>query len=149
MTDPWEAPAQALIPKLALQLREKVHAPQWASFVRTGMHTERAPTQEDWFYVRCASVMRKLHRMGPVGVSRLASEYGGRRDRGSAPYHAVKGSRSVLTEVFHELEKAGLVTKRNSKGRMLSPEGQKLLQKATQEVMTELAKKEPLLKKYL
>jgi small subunit ribosomal protein S19e len=92
--------------------------------------------------------MLKLHKMGPVGVSRLSAEYGGKHDRGSAPGKSVKGSRSILTEVFHELEKAGLVAKRSPKGRILTPAGQKMLQKASQEVLAELVKKDPLLKKY-
>ncbi len=144
-----EAPSQELIQKLAVALHERVKPPTWANFVRTGVHTERAPAQDDWWYVRCASVMRKLHKMGPVGVSRLAAEYGGKKDRGSAPYKAAKGSRSIISEVFHDLEKAGLVAKRAPKGRMLSPEGQKMLAKATREVLEDLARKDPALKKYL
>jgi small subunit ribosomal protein S19e len=93
--------------------------------------------------------MRKLHRLGPVGVSRLAAEYGGKKDNGSAPYHAVKGSRSVIQEVLHELEKAGFVTKRASKGRILSAKGQSLVQKAAKEAMVALAGRNPALKKYL
>jgi small subunit ribosomal protein S19e len=149
MTDAWEVPAQDLIPKVAEQLKGKIGHPVWMPYVRTGVHTERAPAQADWWYLRCASVMRKLHHLGPIGVSRLAAEYGGKKDNGSAPYHAAKGSRSVIQEALHELEKAGLVTKRSSKGRVLSPKGQSLLQKAAKDVMSSLVARNPALQKYL
>lgn len=149
MTDPWEAPAQELIKRLAANLHDKVKPPAWANFVRTGGHTERAPASPDWWFIRSASVMRKLYGMGPIGVSRMAAEYGGKKDRGAAPYKAVKGSRSIISEIFHDLEKAGLVLNRASKGRVLSPEGLKLLTKAARDVMEELAAKQPSLKKYL
>lgn len=149
MTDPWEVPAERLISKLAQQLQGKIAEPSWSKLVRTGTHTERAPVQVDWWYVRSASVMRKLYRLGPVGVSRLAAEYGGRKDNGSAPYHAVKGSRSIVQEVFHELEKAGLVSTNKSKGRILSPKGQSMIQKVAKETLTDMAQKDPSLKKYL
>jgi small subunit ribosomal protein S19e len=151
MTDPVEVPPSVFLPKLAEELRkiEAVKPPSWASFARTGVHTERAPTQTDWWYLRSASVLRKLYTKGPTGVSRLAAEYGGRSDRGSAPYHAVKGSRSVAQEIVKQLEKAGLVAPLKLRGRRISPKGQSLLQKVTRETFQTLLDKDPSLKKYL
>jgi small subunit ribosomal protein S19e len=151
MTHPKEVPASHLLPRLAAELRNQpaIKPPSWAAFARTGVHTERAPTQPDWWYLRTASVLRKLHTQGPSGVSNLSGSYGGRRDRGSAPYHARKGSRSVAREIFQQLEKAGLVQQVRLRGRTLSPQGQKLLAKVSTETLKALIEKDPSLKKYL
>ena len=151
MTNPMEVPPGQLLPRLAEELRkiEAIQPPTWAQFARTGTHTERAPLQKDWWYLRSASVLRKLYTKGPQGVSRLSGEYGGRRDRGSAPYHAVKGSRSVTQEIVQQLQKAGLLAPVKLRGRRVSPEGQRLLQRVSQETMKALAEVQPAVKKYL
>jgi len=140
-----------LLPKLATELRNRgvVAPPPWATFVKTGVHKQRAPTQTDWWYLRSASVLRKISVKGSVGIERLSSEYGGKRDRGSAPYHARNGSRAVLREIVHQLEKAGLVQPYKTRGRRVSPEGQKLLDAISRDLLKGLAESRPELAKYL
>lgn len=151
MTHPQEVPPGVLLPRLAEELRKEpaIHAPDWALFVRTGCHTERAPSQRDWWYLRSASVLRKLQVRGPLGVSRMAAEYGGRKDNGSAPYHACSGSRSVAQEILQQLEKAGLVSTVRLRGRALSGKGQSLLARVSQGAFRDLVAQDPALKKYL
>jgi small subunit ribosomal protein S19e len=151
MTHPVDVPASVLLPRVASELktRKSVAPPVWASFARTGVHTQRAPSQPDWWYMRSASVLRKISLQGTSGVARLASEYGGKRDRGSAPYHARTGSRSVLREIVQQLEKSGLLQTQKNRGRRVSPEGQRLLDTASRTVLKELAEKRPELAKYL
>ena len=93
MVTVYDVPAEQLIIKTAQKLKEndKIVPPDWAEFVKTGRHTERAPSQDDWWYTRAASIMRKLYVKGPMGSSKLAAEYGGYADRGSMPNKAVKG----------------------------------------------------------
>jgi small subunit ribosomal protein S19e len=151
MTHPTDVPPSALLPRLATELKNQklVQPPVWASFVKTGVHKQRAPSQADWWYLRSASVLRKIHLHGTSGVARLASDYGGKRDRGSSPYHARSGSRAVLREIVQQLEKAGLVQAYKNRGRRLSAEGQKLLDLTAREVLKGLAEKNPELAKYL
>ncbi len=151
MTHPNDVPPSVLLPRLATELRtrQSVSPPPWASFVKTGVHKQRAPTQLDWWYLRSASVLRKIYLAGDVGVERLSEEYGGKKDRGSAPYHARTGSRSVTREIVHQLEKSGLVQRYKSKGRRVTPEGAKLLDGLSREVLTSLAAARPELAKYL
>jgi small subunit ribosomal protein S19e len=151
MTHPNDVPPSALLPRLAAELRTRqaVGPPPWAMFVKTGVHKERAPTQPDWWYLRSASVLRKIYLQGYVGIERLSSEYGGKRDRGSAPYHARSGSRSILREIVQQLEKSGLVQRYKTKGRRVSPEGAKLLDSVSREVLKSLAATRPELAKYL
>ena len=151
MTHPFDVPASALLPRVATELRTRqlVSPPPWAAFVKTGVSRQQAPTQPDWWYLRSASVLRKIYLKGPTGVQRLSADYGGRRDRGSAPYHARSGSRAILREIVQQLEKSGLVKARKNQGRQVSPQGLKLLDSAARAALTELAQQRPELTKYL
>ncbi len=151
MTHPNDVPPSLLLPQLATELRNRqaVQPPAWATFVKTGVHKQRAPVQTDWWYLRSASVLRKIYLKGHVGVARLSAEYGGKRDRGSAPYHAYTGSRAVLREIVHQLEKAGLVQPYKTRGRRVSPEGEKLLAAVSKGILQKLSGDRPELAKYL
>jgi small subunit ribosomal protein S19e len=151
MTHPNDVPPAVLLPRLATELRSRnaVEPPPWANFVKTGVHKERAPTQTDWWYLRSASVLRKVYLQGNIGIQRLSAEYGGKRDRGSAPYHARSGSRAVTREIVHQLEKSGLLEAYKTKGRRVSSAGAKLLDSVSRDVLKSLAAARPELAKYL
>jgi small subunit ribosomal protein S19e len=151
MAHPSDVPATDLLPRIAAELRtrQSVKPPAWALFAKTGVHKQLAPTQSDWWYLRSASVLRKIYLSGTTGVQRLSSQYGGKKDRGSAPYHARTGSRAVLREIIHQLERAGLVQIQKNRGRRLSPDGQKLLDRLSHEVLGSLTQRRPELGKYL
>lgn len=136
MVTSYDIPAEKLIEKVAAKLREieTIKAPEWAEFAKTGRHTEKAPTQKDWWHTRAASILRKVYMKGPIGTSRLAEEYGGFADRGSRPNKAVKGSRNIARKCVMQLEASGLVAKNKNKGRIVTAKGQKLLDAAAKEV---------------
>ncbi|HPT74724.1 MAG TPA: 30S ribosomal protein S19e [Methanomassiliicoccaceae archaeon] len=140
MVTVYDVPPDKLIAKTAAQLKQMdtIQAPDWAEFVKTGMHTEKAPIQPDWWYIRTASVLRKVFLNGPIGSSRLAAEYGGYADRGCKPNRAVKGSRAIARRCLIQLEKSGLVAKDKKNGRVITPKGQALLDKMSKEVYDEL-----------
>jgi small subunit ribosomal protein S19e len=151
MTHATDVPPAALLPQLATELKTQkmVQPPVWASFVKTGVHKQRAPTQTDWWYLRSDSVLRKIYLHGTTGVARLASDYGGKKDRGSSPYHARSGSRAVLREIVHQLEKSGLIQTYKNRGRRLSPAGMKLIDTTSRDVLKKLSETRPELAKYL
>jgi len=151
MSHPNDVPPAVFLPQLATELRNRqaVAPPPWATFVKTGVHKQRAPVQTDWWYLRSASVLRKIYLKGHVGIARLSAEYGGKRDRGSAPYHTRTGSRAILREIVHQLEKSGLVQPYKTRGRRVSPAGEKLLTTVSRDVLEKLAADRPELAKYL
>ncbi len=152
MATPYSVPPQLLINVLAKYLKEnypQIKPPPWATFVKTGVHKERPPQNPDWWYIRCASILRKLYIYGPVGVSRLRTAYGGRKRRGTRKEHFRKGSGAVVRKALQQLEAAGLVIKIEGKGRVLTPEGKSLLDRLSHRVFRELQKKMPELKKYV
>jgi len=140
-----------LIGRLAQYLKSNVDSvkpPEWGLFVKTGTPTERAPENPDWWYVRCASLLRKVYVKGPIGIEHLRSQYGGRKDRGTRPEHTRKGSGAIVRRALHQLEQAGLVETSKQRGRVASPEGRRLLDMLSAEVKRELEKQSPELKKY-
>src|SRR5438552_1009013 len=90
----------------------------------------------------------RVTRPAPLGTARLAAEFGGRRDDGSAPYHPRKGSRSIAREAMQQLESLGLLSKTEKKGQSISAQGRKLLDSLSHEILLELAKTNPELAKY-
>ena len=149
MTTVYDVPPAPLIERVARYLKEeaKIEPPEWAPFVRTGVHTEKSPTSSDWWFSRSAAVLRKVYILGPIGPSRLSAEFGGRRDDGSAPYHPRKGSRAIVRRCLVQLENLGLISK-SKKGRAVTPQGRKLLDDFSFETLKELAKTNPELTKY-
>lgn len=126
----YEVPAITLINRLAGELKEnfpEVNPPPWAAFIKTGCHRERNPDNPDWWFIRAASILRKLYIRGPLGVSRLATIYGGRQRRGRKPPHFRKAGRNHIRKILQQLEAAGLVTKVDKRGRNLTRKGRSLL----------------------
>jgi small subunit ribosomal protein S19e len=119
-----------LIEKTAVELKKLINQPSWASFVKTGTHKQRPPVRDDWWFVRAAAVLRKVYLTGPVGVSKLRTKYGGKKNLGVRPEKFYKGSGSVIRKVFQELEAAGLVkqdVRGKHKGRIITPKGKSVL----------------------
>jgi small subunit ribosomal protein S19e len=150
MVNVYDVPADQLISRLADRLKNegKIKPPEWADYVKTGVHKEKAPIQDNWWYLRVAAVLRKVYIKGPIGVSRLSSEFGGRVDRGSKPYRARQGGRSIARTALKQLEEQGLVVNEKGKGRRVSPGGSSLIDNVSYEVFKDLAKDNPELGKY-
>lgn len=145
MATVYDVPASDLIAELKEELKkiEEIKPPAWASYVKTGANRERAPTQEDWWYIRSASLLRKLYVHGPVGIPRLRRWYGGRKNRGHKPDAIRGGSGAVIKNILVQLEKAKLVEK-TERGRRISPKGKSLLDK----IAARIIKKYPELERY-
>ena len=146
-----DVPADMLIKRVAKKLKdyEQVKPPTWAYFAKTGIHKERPPEDPNWWYIRAASILRKLYKSSePIGIETFRSIYGGRINRGSAPEHFVKASGGIIRKILQQLEASGLVRKISGKGRVLTPEGRSLLDKTAREIMNELIKHYPELKRY-
>lgn len=151
MTTAYDVPADVLIGKLSGYIKENVKevtAPEWAAHVKTGSHVERVPQVPDWWYVRTASLLRKLYMNGPVGVQRLRKEYGGRKRKGDAPAHHRKAGGSIIRTSLQQLEKAGLVDKVEKSGRVVSKKGRSLLDAMSTQIKKDLDREKPELKAY-
>ncbi len=118
---------------------ENIEPPEWSNFVKTGDHKERPPQQPDWWYLRSASILRRVFEKGPIGVSRLRSLYGGRKKRGSAPEKFKKGSGKIIRKILQQLEEEDLVKTIKGEGRRIAPEGMSLLDNLSNQIKTKEA----------
>lgn len=135
MTTVRDVQANKFINKLKDELKkfEEIKQPQWSKFTKSGSHKERPPEQEDFWYIRAASILRRAYIERTVGVERLRSYYGGRKSMGSRPPHFRKSGGSVIRKILQQLEKAGLIEKAG-KGRKITDKGRKLLDRTAYEV---------------
>ncbi|MEA3189619.1 MAG: small subunit ribosomal protein S19e [Thermoplasmata archaeon] len=150
MTTAFDVPATALITEASKRLQDvkQIEAPEWAPFVKTGIHTEKPPVQDDWWHTRVAAVLRKVYTEGPIGTEKLRAHFGGYRDRGNKPNRAVKGSGSIARTALQQLEEAGLVQTVQAKGRIVTAQGRSLMDNAAHAVRQTIQKDIPALEKY-
>ena len=122
-----------LIERLADDLKDTLTPPVWAGMVKTGHGQERPPQRDDWWYVRGASILRSVDNRGPVGVNKLATKYGTRKNRGNQPETFTKAGRNHIRKILQQLEEAGFVEqgiRGNHKGRIITKKGKKAIAKA-------------------
>ena len=139
----YDVPADALIEALAEKLEGELDEPDWAPYAKSGTGREFPPEQEDFWYVRAASVLRTVAKDGPVGVERLATRYGSAKEGtarfGVAPRHRTAGSRNQLRTMLQDLEEAGYLERPpNDEGRVISAAGQSLIDTTAGEVLEAL-----------
>ena len=150
MAKVYDVPADELISKLAEQLRKdkKIEPPAWSAFVKTGSHAERMPQNKDWWYLRCASLLRKIYLHGPLGVADLKTAYGGRKQIGYNLSHHKDAGGAIIRKALHQLEASGYAVKVQGRGRIISSEGMKKMDRLATEIHKELIKVTPQLQRY-
>jgi small subunit ribosomal protein S19e len=100
--------------------------PKWVDIIKTASYKELAPYDPDWFFVRAASMARKIYlRGGHVGVGAFRKIYGGRKNNGSKPSHYKKASGGVARYILQELEKLKVLEKDPKGGRRLTALGRR------------------------
>ena len=131
MATVYDVPADVLIERLAGKLEEMpdMKMPGWAKFVKTGAHKERLPDQPKWWYIRAASILRRIYIDGPVGVARLRTYYGGRKNRGVRQGRHLDSGGKIIRTILQQLEKVGLVEKDERNGRKVTRAGQSFADK--------------------
>lgn len=131
-----ETEAGRLIEKVSEEMQKigDIKPPEWAAFVKTGVSKERRPQQDNWWYIRSASILRKIALSSPLGVSKLRRIYGGRKSRGHKSEHKYPGSGAVIRKICQQLESAGLVRSDKKNGRRLTPKGNDFLKKVAKSI---------------
>ena len=132
-----DVPADFLINRLVENLKKISHVspPSWSKFVKTGSHKERFPQEKEWWYIRCASLLRKIYLNGHIGLSELRKMYGGTTRTKHSMKHHRDASGSIIRKSLQQLQDAGLVTTDGVKGRVLTGKGSSLLDKLSNEIL--------------
>ena len=92
-------------------------------------------------------MLRKVYINGPIGISDLRSEYGGKKQAGYNIAHHKKAGGAIVRKALQQLEVAGYITKK-SKGRTISDEGMKKVDRMATEIYKNLANSRPELQRY-
>lgn len=141
----YEVPAAILNKEIASELKniDELKPPAWSYFIKTGVFREKAPTNTDWWYVRLASLLRKLYIHKKIGVNRLRVKYGGRQRKGNRREHFKKGAGKIIRYGLQQLEALGFVIKSDdNSGRMLSPKGRSFMDRTANRISKQLKMKE-------
>ncbi|MFX1420074.1 MAG: 40S ribosomal protein S19 [Promethearchaeota archaeon] len=123
---------EKLVESIAIKLKEypEISPPEGSEFWKTAFFKELAPQDtENFWYLRCASILRKVKKFGPIGVNKLRKFYGGRNRKGPGLHHSAKGSGKIIRVALQQLENANLVVKIEKEGRVVSSEGTSLLER--------------------
>ena len=125
----FDVPIDLLLETISndLKTQNTIQAPAFTVYVKSGAHTERAPQHDDWYFVRCASILYRVFKDGPVGTESLRTYYGGRKSRGSKPHRHRKAGGKIIRSALQQLEKAKLISTAKTGGRTITPLGQKYL----------------------
>ena len=134
----YELNAQEYNLKLAEALKKvpEFKEPEWAKFVKSSPSKERPIDDEDFWYKRSASVLRNIYKTGSVGVQRLRTKYGSKKNRGFKPEAFVKGSGKIIRVILQQADAAGLTeiqkpirgVKSKKPGRILTNKGKKFME---------------------
>jgi small subunit ribosomal protein S19e len=148
MPTAYDVSADLLIQRITEELKKEteIKPPEWTEYAKTGVHKENAPVQPDWWYIRAASILRKIYLYGPIGVSRLRIAYGGRYRRGVKPEHFAKGSGAIIRKILQQLEKAEYIQKKGGHGgkgrviigRVITPKGHSFIDKLSAEIKRQI-----------
>ena len=120
--------------KLASALKNvpEFEKPNWVDFVKSSPSKERPIEDEDFWHKRAASVLRQIYKKKIVGVNRLRTRYGSKKNRGMKPERFVKAGGKIIRAILQQSDKAGFTemsrVKGKKAGRILTDKGKKFLE---------------------
>ncbi len=131
-------PTQEYNIKLASALKNipEFEAPEWVQFVKSSPSKERPIEDIDFWHKRAASILRQIYKKRLLGVNRLRTRYGSKKNRGSKPEKFVKAGGKIIRTILQQSDKAGFTEMskivkgvRNKKpGRQLTKKGKDFLE---------------------
>jgi small subunit ribosomal protein S19e len=120
---------------LFLKKSGKLKVPDNFDIVKTSKAKELGPTSIDWFYVRCASILRRMYHNSPIGVGGVKKIYGTRKRNGVLPSHYCRADGAVARRALQALEHIKLIEKHANGGRKLSAQGQRDLDRIASQIV--------------
>ena len=130
----YKIPADKYNQQLASALKQipEFKEPEWAMFVKTGVAKIKPPQEKDFWYKRAASILRQIYIHKIVGVSKLRTRYGSKKNRGMRPEKFRKASGKIIRTILQQAEAAGLLEKQiepgKRAGRKLTSNGKEFLE---------------------
>ena len=138
MSSIYELNAQEYNLKLAEALKKvpEFKQPEWAKFVKSGPSKERPIDDPDFWHKRAASILRLVYQRKIVGVNRLRTKYGSKKNRGMRPEKFFRSGGKILRTILQQADKAGFTEitkptkglKKKKSGRQLTKKGIEFLE---------------------
>jgi len=139
--DPREINPQKYNLALAEALKSIIEfkAPEWSLYVKSSVHKARPSADPDFWYKRSASVLKQFYIRGQVGVSRLRSRFGGRKDRGMRPPEFRKAGGKIIRVILQQAESACFLEKSDGEKsvRKLTAKGKTFLESIAEKASKE------------
>lgn len=121
--------------KLAEALKKipEFKVPEWINFVKSSPSKERPIEDPDFWHKRSASILKQIYKNKAVGVNRLRTKYGSRKNKGHKPDRFMKSGGKIIRTIFQQSDAAGFteivkVGKGKKSGRQLTEKGKKFLE---------------------
>lgn len=116
----------------ALKGMPEFKEPEWSFFVKSGTSKKRPPQDSNFWTKRAASILRQIYVKNVVGVNRLRTRYGSKKNRGMKPEEFRKAGGKIIRTILQQAEAAGLLEKyiQSGKrcGRRLTEKGKELME---------------------
>ena len=138
MTNILEQNAHEYNEKLAEALKQvpEIEAPEWVQYVKSGPSKERPIEDPNFWHKRTASILRQIYKKGILGVSRLKTKYGSKKNRGMQPELFKRASGKIIRNILQQLDKAELTeiakdikgVRSKKPGRQLTAKGKEFLE---------------------
>jgi len=124
--------------KLAEALKEipEFKSPEWVEFVKSGPSKERPINDPDFWHKRAASILKQIYKNKTVGVNRLRTKYGSKKNRGMKPEEFRKSGGKIIRMILQQADQAGFTEiiksdkgiRKIKSGRQLTQNGIKFLE---------------------
>jgi small subunit ribosomal protein S19e len=134
----YDISAQEYNLKLAEALKKipEFKAPEWSEFVKSGPAKERPIEDLDFWHKRTASILKQLYKRKSIGVNRLKTKYGSKKNRGYKPEHFKKAGGKIIRTILQQADQAGFTeivkpikgVKEKKPGRQLTEKGRKFME---------------------
>ena len=138
MNTVYELNSQEYNEKLAEALKSvpEFVAPEWIIFAKSGASKARPIENKDFWFKRSASILRQIYKKKIVGVSRLRTKYGSKKNRGYRPEEFRKASGKIIRTILQQADAAGLTeiatdikgVRAKRPGRQLTEKGKQFLE---------------------
>ena len=138
MNSIYELNAQEYNLKLAGALKKvpEFKQPEWVEFVKSGPAKERPINDSDFWHKRAASILRQIYRKKIVGVNRLRTKYGSKKNRGMQPEIFKKAGGKIIRVILQQSDAAGFTEiaktikgiRSKKPGRQLTEKGKSFLE---------------------
>lgn len=134
----YELSAQEYNLKLAEALKKipEFKQPEWSQFVKSGPAKERPIDDPDFWHKRAASILKQIYKRNIVGVNRLRTKYGSKKNRGYQPEKFKKAGGKIIRTILQQSDAAGFTeigkdvkrVRRKKPGRELTKKGKEFME---------------------